>query len=784
MAAAADIYCMAVGELPLRIEARASSVHVINDYVRLEDFEGCRSVFICGQLLHHYVLGNRDEEAFVIAVLARGGHAKNRHLAKAFGVDEKTVYRYRMRLEEKGAAGIPERKRGPKGPSVATAAFRKRVLALDEPDRSAAEIGRMLGVSHTTIGRILREEGRRPRPHPSLFESAEGGSDAAAEASAAVSAGNEAGLLGHAASAEVADEKQGRGTTDARAPGETGETVEAAARPVAEAVPPRLVERLLARTGRIEEAPPVVEPGTNLRWAGAFLALPGFLEVGLSSAAVSAYGRLRNGFYGLRSVILTLFLMAVARIRSPEGLSAVPPEILGRILGLDRSPEVKTVRRKLRELSLRCRAADFVTELARIIRRENEDLLGFLYVDGHVRAYHGRKKLPKTWVATRRMCLPATTDVWVNDAEGEPFFFVTTEGNPALSKALPEVMREVRGILGEGRRAVVIFDRGGWSVEAVKRLSAMDFDFVTYRRRPYEDLPSALFEETGAAPEERVKLADHELEVKGLGRVRVVAKLDPDGTQVHMLTNLDAGRFPKEEVHRRLARRWRQENFFKYMRAHYAIDSLASFGAAPVDGEREIPNPAWKSADRVVRRKRAEVARLSRLLGEASKEPEEDGRPTLAGFKGAVFAHGPSIARAREELEEAIEARRRIPPRIHLKDLGGEPEVRLEFERKLLTDAVKVGAYRVESGLANAVAPHYRRSRKEGRKLIQEAMRAQGDVEVDKTAVTITLEPLSSAHRTRALERLCGILTAKEAVYPGTGLRLRFAVRTPESRAE
>jgi prepilin-type processing-associated H-X9-DG protein len=58
-------------------------------------------------------------------------------------------------------------------------------------------------------------------------------------------------------------------------------------------------------------------------------------------------------------------------------------------LDLDRSAEVKTLRRKLRELGRRGLAYQFLRGIARRIADDHKDLLGYLYVDGHVRAYHG-----------------------------------------------------------------------------------------------------------------------------------------------------------------------------------------------------------------------------------------------------------------------------------------------------------------------------------------------------------------------------------------------------------
>ena len=46
---------------------------------------------------------------------------------------------------------------------------------------------------------------------------------------------------------------------------------------------------------------------------------------------------------------------------------------------------------------------------------------GVLYVDGHVRVYHGSQtSLPRHYVARERLCLRATTDYWVNAMDGQP----------------------------------------------------------------------------------------------------------------------------------------------------------------------------------------------------------------------------------------------------------------------------------------------------------------------------------------------------------------------------
>ena len=210
------------------------------------------------------------------------------------------------------------------------------------------------------------------------------------------------------------------------------------------------------------------------------------------SVAREVYGGLGPAFYGLRTTLVTLLLMALLRVKRPEGLKERSPRQLGQVLGLDRAPEVKTLRRKLARLAAQGRAAELGRALARLRVAARGHAVGFLYVDGHVRAYHGGREIPKTHVARMRISMPATTDYWVHDAESEPLFVVPTEANRGLVKILPGILAEVRELVGE-RRVTVVFDRGGWSPKLFARLLADGFDLLTYRKAPYRPVPLGRF---------------------------------------------------------------------------------------------------------------------------------------------------------------------------------------------------------------------------------------------------------------------------------------------------
>ena len=82
-------------------------------------------------------------------------------------------------------------------------------------------------------------------------------------------------------------------------------------------------------------------PGARYPLAGLLLALPALEGTGLLACARATYGRVRNGFYGLEVMLVVLVFLALLREPRAEGATRVSPAALGRVLGLDRAPEVR-----------------------------------------------------------------------------------------------------------------------------------------------------------------------------------------------------------------------------------------------------------------------------------------------------------------------------------------------------------------------------------------------------------------------------------------------------------
>ncbi|MBW8885235.1 MAG: hypothetical protein JF612_10790, partial [Planctomycetia bacterium] len=244
----------------------------------------------------------------------------------------------------------------------------------------------------------------------------------------------------------------------------------------------RTFDRQLAYFGLLDDAAPLFREGAAVPGVGVLIALPCLLESGLFEISRRLYGEVGPAFYGLRTTLLTLLLMALLRIKRPEHLKERDPAAFGRVLGLDRAPEVKTLRRRLTRLAARHCAVELGAELARRRVDQRGHLMGFLYVDGHVRAYHGQRDIAsRAYVTRRHLAMPATTDYWVNDRSGDPLFVITGDVDAALAKAFPRLLGEMRDLVGE-RRVTIVFDRGGWSPKLFDTMIKAGFDVLTYRK--------------------------------------------------------------------------------------------------------------------------------------------------------------------------------------------------------------------------------------------------------------------------------------------------------------
>ena len=738
-----------------------AGVTIINDRCILRTQDDQRLVLCFGILMAHYRVGDRMAEAYAMVNLVEQGLADQNDLARAFHVSARTLRRYTQRFDEGGLAALGRGGGYPKGRHRLPRSQARQVSQLRAKGLSLRQIAERLGITEKAVRKRLRRLGwqRLPPATATLpFDQAPADPNLSAFSLPATA---------------VLPVAQSR---NASRPSAVAPSAEEDLPLTLDTNPAdRSLDRMLACVGLLEDAAPLFRTGSRVPGAGVLLALPALQASGVLECAKEVYGSIGPAFYGLRTTLVSLVLMALLRIKRPEALKEYPPQDFGRILGLDRAPEVKTVRRKLARLAAAGQAAQFGRALAQHRVAARGAALGFLYVDGHVRVYHGQHPIPKAHVARLRIPQPGTTDYWVNDALGEPLFVVTAEANAGLVKMLPPILAEVRALIGE-RRVTVVFDRGGFSPKLFQQLFAAGFDVLTYRRGRFRRVAQKNFREyAGSIAGRKVHytLADQGVQLTGRVRLRQVTLLTEDGHQTPILTTRRD--LPALEVAYRMFERWRQENFFKYLREEFALDALLEYAAEPDNPVREVPNPEWRITTAKLQELRATVAELRAEYGQAALE---DRRQSLRGFKIVHAELGRKLREALQRCEAVKKKRAKLPVRVPVAQVASGAVVRLAAERQHLSNLLKMVAYQAECDLVQLVQPYYRRAEDEGRTLIQTALASAADIEAAENELQVRLLPLSSPHRTRALVALCDELNASPTVFPGTKLVLRFSVTT------
>ena len=194
------------------------------------------------------------------------------------------------------------------------------------------------------------------------------------------------------------------------------------------------MERMAAAMGALHGAPVEFERVEDVPSGGVLLALPALLQNGLLAHSRELFS-MPEGYYPLESIFLLLAFMALGRIPSLEALRYQTPGEWGKLMGLDRIPEVRTLRGKLSALCSRSGQAQiWSSTLAKEwLEDQAPEAAGVFYADGHVRIYHGKlTKLPRRYIARERLCLRGTTEYWVNAMDGQPFFLVTRPVDPGI----------------------------------------------------------------------------------------------------------------------------------------------------------------------------------------------------------------------------------------------------------------------------------------------------------------------------------------------------------------
>lgn len=559
------------------------------------------------------------------------------------------------------------------------------------------------------------------------------------------------------------------------------------------------MERLGASLGDLSEAAIKFEICIDVSYGGVLLALPALISNGLLYKS-HTYFQLPDGYYGLNSIFIILAFLVLLRVKSLESVRYLPPGELGKLVGLDRIPEVKTLRSKVDILSNSGNVDIWHDDLSRYWMENSPDLCGYLYVDGHVRVYHGKQtKLPRRYVSRERLCLRGMTDYWVNDALGQPFFVVTTALTSGLismlkSEVIPRLLEDVPNQPSEEalkadvllHRFVLLFDREGYSPAFFENMFLNHrIACITYNKYPGEDWPRDEFVEEAVALKngEKVimKVAERRLVHSELTWIREIRKLTKSGHQTSVLsTNYKSS---PGEIAAAMFKRWSQENFFKYMLEHFGIDRLIEYETKPMPETARVVNPEYRKLDSEIKKLNSKRAQLLVQFGSKTLEEIDDPKK-VKKYETQMSELREQITAADNTINKLKQQRKKAPKHITFDQLSEDDKFKqLATDKKHFIDTIKMIAYRAETAIANIIRPEMVR-KDEARSVVRQIFTKDVNLKPDEKnkRLIVELHNLTNEYEDKLAQIICDNLNDTEVTFPGTDMTIFYKLVSVKNR--
>lgn len=683
-----------------------------------------------------------------IAQLVDTKNCKACQIKETFGISKSSVDRALRLLREKGPSAFfaPDVRRG--SATVMTAEVLDKAQEMLNEHNSRRDISDELEIAYSTLSKAI-QDGRLHQPEHSLSGTT----------------------------------KSGRTLVDAAVATGMGTACT------------RTSERILCAVGDLSGAKTRFEACCDIPHGGVICALPALLGNGLLSG-IQSLGKLK-GYYQKAHILLLLAFMALSRIKTVEKLRGVAQGEMGKLIGLDRIPEVRCLREKMDQLSEGKAAEEWATGLGRTWMDADPQMAGTLYIDGHMRVYHGGKtRPPRKFVSRQQLCLRGVNDYWVNDAIGRPFFVVNKVADPGMIKVLreeivPRLLKEVPNQPTLEQldkdpclsRFALVFDREGYSPAFFRDMwREHRIGCITYHKHPNTDWAQSEFVEQNITMPRgesvTVRLAERGSLI-GSGQntvwVREIRKLAKSGHQTSLISTLYG--VDHSVLAARMFTRWCQENFFGYMMQHFAIDTLSEYTYEDIPDTEQVVNPSWRALKKQYASLQGKLKIRKIHFAELTLDsvPETD----IAKFekwvkkKGMALEEIQALEHDSEELKNKIKATDKhinwaqLDEQESFKKPGGG--------RKRLMDTIRMIAYRAETAMSTLLV-NRNIDTSAARRLLQDLFATEIDIipDPEHQHLYINVHHGSRPAADRAIEKLFKHLNNAEIVYPGTEMKLIY----------
>ena len=548
--------------------------------------------------------------------------------------------------------------------------------------------------------------------------------------------------------------------------------------------------RMATSLGQLNEAPIQFQRCEDVPNAGVLVALPALIIFGLLDDLDNHF-TFPKGYYGIGSLFLLLALMALARYKTVDSLRFSPPGEWGKLLGLDRAPEVRTLREKIKLLSSQGKSEQWLAHLAQRWMSQAPQDAAVFYCDGHVRVYHGNQtQLPKHYVSRERLCLRATTDYWLNAMDGQPFLVVNKAIDPGLIKVLEhDIVPSLEEMLPNKSSDValgndplqhqftLVFDREGYSPDFFLKMKQKRIACITYHKYQGDDWPKEEFSQQTLTLQSGLTvttaIAERGTLLSNKIWVREIRKLTTSGRQVAVVSTQYRGDAVSNATS--LFNRWSQENFFKYMLEHYNLDRLITYSLDDIPDTTRVVNPSYRALDSNIRSLNGKLSRKQAMFGQLSLSDEIESKK-VEQYQQDKAVLLEDIHQLQQQIETLKNQRKQEKRHIEFKDLPENEQFKaLASDSKYLLDTIKMIAYRSETALQQILAEKLKK-KDQARQLARAIYQSSADLIPDESnnVLTIKLHHQANPMTNHVVQYMCDELNKTESIFPGTNLKLVY----------
>ncbi len=515
------------------------------------------------------------------------------------------------------------------------------------------------------------------------------------------------------------------------------------------------------------------------RYAGAMLAHAYLDRIGAEAILAAALppGLARPRYDDLALLAATSLAFALG-VSSAEGTKHLIPDQAGILAGIGRLPGLRTLRPRLSAIAETCDPLALQRQLGAAMLAADAPGLHVYYVDDHFVPYEGAKPVPKGWNTKRRHAQPGRAGTVVTDYRGRAVCF--SDGEPSgLSATLPPALAQLRQVLGPDAKILLGFDRGGSYPQVSRAIRDQHADWVTWRRAPLAPAaaaPRRFWAARGdGKPAEVVWLADETVTIKDYGQARQITLFEHGAPVLQVLTSDTAA--PAAALLAWLRCRWREENLFKYLEAHYGIHWLTDYHASLQDDTHLIGNPERKAGRARLRSAEQALAAAERELATLLTTPEL----SAAAKNTAIPAAENKITQARDAVTAAKAALKHIPAKLPASQVTpGAQKAILRTRRRSLQMVLRLLAAAAEHWLGNRLND-YLRDPDEYRAITRHLLHLGGTITRTPRTITVTLDPPAAPRIARALALLLDEINATPPRMPGDTRPITYRLATPAS---